>query len=306
MSGNRIPHAFLFYGMEGVGKRTISLVFAKALNCMTQQNDACGQCGSCLKAVRGNHPDLKIIEPKGQYIRIQEIRDLQQQMTFRPYDGGWRIFILVDAEKMNITAANALLKTLEEPTPANVLILISSRPYLLPPTVQSRCQPLRFSPLERDVVNRYLRERLAIPEGPAAILASASGGSIGRAVEMNDADYLSMRNSLLKQFLTIRQDPGGLFSILELFGQERTDILQRLDIIKTCLRDALVLKETGMPDSLMNRDCLDEIRTLAESRSTETLLKNMKTVDRAHRAIDQNANKTLTLETMMFRLVLTS
>jgi DNA polymerase-3 subunit delta' len=286
MSRNRIPHAYLFYGMQGIGKRNTALVFAKALNCQAGQGDACGRCPSCLKADHRNHPDLKIIEPAGQSIRIQEIRELQEQMTFRPFDGGWRIFILVDAEKMNSVAANALLKTLEEPTPCNLLILISARPYQLPLTILSRCQPLRFNPLSRETVERYLRERLFVPADTARLLAASSGGSIGRAIGMNDEDYLSLR----------------FFSIIHAFGQERKDILERLDILRGCFRDALVFKETGMTHYLFNQDRVPEIASFAGVHSAADLLKNIGTVDRAYRAIDQNANKSLTLEAMMFKL----
>ena len=303
MSRNRIPHAYLFYGMQGIGKRNTALVFAKALNCQAGQPDACGRCLSCLKADHRNHPDLKIIEPAGQSIRIQEIRELQEQMTFRPFDGGWRIFIIVDADKMNSVAANALLKTLEEPTPFNILILISSRPYQLPLTILSRCQLLRFNPLSREIVDRYLQERLSVSADTARLLAASSGGSIGRAIAMNDEDYLSLRDKMIESMMGAqRQDPLRFFSIIQAFGQERKDVLERLDILKVCFRDALVFKETGMTHCLFNQDRVPEIQSFAGGYSAADLLKNIRTVDRAYRAIDQNANKSLTLEAMMFKL----
>jgi DNA polymerase-3 subunit delta' len=303
MTSKRIAHAYLFYGMEGIGKRSTALVFAKALNCQEGQGDACGHCSSCLKADHGNHPDLIIIEPAGQSIRVQDIREIQHRMSFRPFEGGWRAFILFDAEKMNSTAANALLKTLEEPTPLNILILASSRPYLLPLTVLSRCQPLRFNPLTRDTVDQYLQKRLGVPPPAARLLAASSGGSIGRAIEMNDADYLSLRNNMLEQVMGgQRQDPLHFFPLIHAFGQERKDVLERLDILKGCFRDALVFKETGMIHYLFNQDRAPEIESFARAHSAADLLKNIRSVDRAYAAIDQNANKSLTLEAMMFRL----
>lgn len=308
ITGGRIAHAYLFYGMPGIGKRSTALIFAKALNCRAAQADACDQCPSCRKADHGNHPDLTVIEPAGQSIRIQEIRALQEQMTFSPYEGGRRAFIMTDAEKMNTTAANAMLKTLEEPAAANMLILISPRPYLLPPTILSRCQPLRFNPLPRETVAGYLAERRSIAETAAVLLAAASGGSIGRAIEMNDEDYLSVRNAMLEQVIGehAENDPLRFFSLAQMFGPERKDILERLNILQACLRDALVYKETGVPDYLMNRDKAEEIRLFAGARSRLKLLDDMRAVERAHRAIEQNANKSLTLETMMFRLAATS
>jgi len=301
MRRDRVPHAYLFYGLPGIGKKSTALVFAKALNCLTVQGDACDRCISCRKSDHGNHPDLRIIEPAGQSIRISEVRELQEQMTYRPLDGNRRIFILADAEKMNSAAANALLKTLEEPTSSNILVLVSSRPYQLPLTILSRCQPLRFSPLTRETVERYLQERLSITTDTARLLAASSGGSIGRAQEMNHEDYLSLRNGVLEQLME-REDPFRIFSAIGAFGKERKDIMERLDIMKICFRDALVYKETGMTHYLLNQDRVPEIQSLAGGYSAEDLLKNIRTVDRAYRAIDQNANKSLTLEAMMFRL----
>ena len=162
LARNRTPHAYLFCGMRGIGKKAAALAVAKAMNCKRGSRDACDACPSCLKIDHRNHPDVVIIEPEGQFIRIQAVRDLQDQMKFRPFEGGTRVFILVDADKMNSTAANALLKTLEEPNRNNLLILISPRPYQLPMTILSRCQMLRFSPLSRETVFQYLRERLSI------------------------------------------------------------------------------------------------------------------------------------------------
>jgi DNA polymerase-3 subunit delta' len=307
ITSNRVPHAYLFYGMAGVGKRSTALVFAKALNCLEGRGDACGRCPSCRKADHGNHPDLRIVEPSGQSIRISDIRDIQHQIAFRPLDGGRRVLILIDAEKMNSTAANALLKTLEEPTQGNILILISSRPYLLPLTVLSRCQPLRYNPLSRETVERYLRERLRTPADTARLLAASSGGSIGRAVGMSGEDYLSLRNEILGQVMALQSgDPLRLYADIQTFGQQREDILARLDILKVCFRDALVYRETGATDYLSNSDRAADIRSVACAHTTADLLQKIRTVDLAGRAIDQNANKSLTLEAMMVRLSLKS
>lgn len=300
---NRVPHAYLFYGMKGIGKRRTALVFAKALNCMAGKGDACGRCAPCRKADHGNHPDLILIEPSGQFIRIQEIRALQEQMTYRPFEGGKRIFIVADADKMNPTAANALLKVLEEPTPSNILILVTSRPYQLPMTILSRCQPLRFNPLTRDTLALYLETRQALPPEKARMLAASSGGSLGRAVEMSKEDYLSLRDELLDRFFIGKnRNPLLLFSLARDFGQDRQEILERLALMKICLRDALVLKETCRIDYLFNQDRAEAFQSFAAASSSETLLSHIGTVDRAWRAIDQNANKSLTLEAMLFKL----
>jgi DNA polymerase-3 subunit delta' len=180
---DRIAHAYLFYGMEGVGKRTTAAVFARALNCGAE-NPPCGDCASCRRAEHKNHPDIVTITEEGPIIKIGTVKELMAQMKFRPREGRMRVFIMPEADRMNPAAANALLKTLEEPSAGNVLLLTSARPHALPMTILSRCQHLRFPPLPREEVARFLQEKKSIAPDAAAILAASSGGSIGKALEM--------------------------------------------------------------------------------------------------------------------------
>jgi len=302
---DRIPHAYLFYGMEGIGKRTVAEVFARALNCKSGRDhlDACDMCSSCLRIDRGNHPDVIQIKAEGQVIRVKEIRELQEQMTFRPFEGGKRIFIIVDADKMNIVSANALLKTLEEPSASNILILITSRPHLLPLTILSRCQHLRFNPLQRETIASFLQEKLSLDRKSSDLISLSSGGSIGKALALNDNSYLIMREEIFDIMSKIMmKDPLRLLFIANDFGQERTEIIERLIILMTGYRDALVYKETGEMDRVINQDHMDIIKSVAESVSGRDILNSLKSVDRAFHAINHNANKQLTLESMMFKL----
>jgi DNA polymerase-3 subunit delta' len=172
-------------------------------------------------------------------------------------------------------------------------------------TILSRCQQLRFNPLNRETVFQYLQKCHSIAPEPARMLASSSGGSIGRALEMIDEDYLSLRNQMMDRLSDERmKNPLQLLSFVNDFGQDRKSILERLDIMRICFRDALVYKETTTIDPLFNQDRLPMIRSFADKLSGTDLLRNIIAVDRACRAIDQNANKSLTLEAMMFKLAL--
>lgn len=302
---NRLPHALLFYGMEGIGKKTTALVFAKALNCLTGNHDACDACSSCRKVDHKNHLDVVILEAEGQFIKIQAVRDLQQQLKFKPWEGKKRVCIIDDAEKMNDVAANALLKTLEEPPSSNVLILISARPYQLPATVVSRCQQLSFNPLTEDDVASFLKERLSLETEAAQMLASSSGGSIARALELHSGDYLAMRNELMEMISGGHmQSPLMRLSLVRRFGDDRDEVLERLGILRMCCRDVLFYKETGKRRGLINPDRIDVIRTLAEKLSAKDIINNIKTIDRTLRAVELYADRTLALEVMMLRFVL--
>lgn len=301
----RVPHAYLFSGMTGVGKRTVALALAKMINCTgdVTASDACNRCPSCLKMDHGNHPDLLCVEPEGQYIRIKAIRDLQAQMQFNPLEGKSRVIIINDADRMNITSANALLKTLEEPAPGNLLILITGNPHGLPRTILSRCQQIRFFPLDREVIASYLKERLSLKKDDAAMIAGAAGGSLAKAIEMAAGDFKSFRDRTLDDLMAIHNNTLlKLLSFSSDFGKDREDIVQKLDIIRACYRDALVYRETGREDALINQDRIDIIGDMARRFDGRALLEYLRAVGQAFHAIDQNANKALTLEAMMFKL----
>jgi DNA polymerase-3 subunit delta' len=302
MAQNRIPHAYLFYGMEGIGKRTTASVFARALNC-DNEDPPCDACPSCRKAEHKNHPDIVMILPEGQFIKIGAVKELQERMKFRPSEGCRRVFVMPEADRMNAPAANALLKTLEEPSAGNILLLTTSRPHALPMTILSRCQHLRFSPLPREEVARFLREKESLDAAAAEVLAASAGGSIGRALEMNREDYLTLRNGILEHLAADNPaDPLRRLAFSARFGTERAEILERLMILRTGYRDALVFRETAETERLIFQDRPAVIEAVAGRLSGRDLLRNMAAVEAAASAIEQNANKSLTLEAMVFKL----
>lgn len=300
----RASHAYLFSGIGGIGKKTLALSFVKALNCQQKDaDDACGKCSSCLKMQRKTHPDLITVEPDGQFIRIAAIREIQEQMKIKPLEGGWRGIIIDEADKLREEAANALLKTLEEPNAFNIFILICSRPHYLLPTIVSRCRQMRFHPLATATVVRFLQERRGMDPERAALLAGLSGGSIGRALDMNKEGVDAYRAKIMELIGNAsKDDPLSLLVFASFLGEDKKQIMQGLDILKTCFRDALILKETRKNEMLINVDQFPLISSLAEQLTGGQIIQNIESVDRAKKAIEQNVNKALTLEAMAFNL----
>lgn len=304
---NRIPHACLFSGMRGIGKRTVAEVFAKVLNCQKKNTlipESCEECSSCQKAVRGTHPDIIRVKPEGQFIHIKEIRDIQEQMAFSPFEGVRRVVIMDEAERMTSVAANALLKTLEETSLSNILILVTPHPYQIPMTVLSRCQHVRFNPLRRETVESYLRDRVLMDQEESTLLASYSRGSIGYALELHEESFLDLRGKLLEIMRGITtKDTLHSLSMIGYLGRDRREVLRALEVLMTGYRDALVFRETGERELLINRDKVEIIQSVAASRSSKDLLRCMRIVEQAMGAIERNANKQLTLELMVFKLI---
>jgi len=305
MVQQRIGHSYVFSGLAAIGKKTLALEFAQALNCenVDEKNGACGQCASCRKMIHGNHPDMHILETQAQFIRIDAIRNIQEQMTFKPLEGRRRLFVINDADKMNEQAANALLKTLEEPSADNIIILVTARPYWLPQTILSRCRHVRMNPLSAETVARFLIEQKQMDSAKASLLASLSAGSIGQALELDSQDMIAFRAELSRLLTAAGQgDPLGLLSLASFLGQDKKEIKQGLKILNTYFRDALVYKETAQASLIINADDLPVVSRLAERLNGGQILQNIALVEKSNETIEMNVNKSLTLEAMAFKL----
>ncbi|MFA5182257.1 MAG: DNA polymerase III subunit delta' [Syntrophales bacterium] len=302
LTGGRLAHAYLFHGREGIGKKAAAMAFAEAILCERKEAEACRACLSCKKTGHGNHPDLITIAAEGAFIKIQAIKDLLHMIAFRPLEGGRRLFIIDEADRMNQTAANALLKTLEEPSPANILVLITSKPYTLPRTILSRCQQIRFSPLRQETVAAYLEKRETLAPETAGMIAAAAEGSIQRALQLNQDDYLVDRKAVMGHIAADHSgDPLRRLSLLRYLGKDKKDVPEKLSILLSCFRDALIWKELPGNQAPVNSAEKDDLQAMTRL-TTNDILSNLQTVSASIRALEYNANKLLTLEAMTFTL----
>jgi DNA polymerase-3 subunit delta' len=298
LATGKSAHAYLFEGIEGCGKKLTALAFIEAVFC--GGTEGCGHCPSCRKISSGRHPDLHLVEPDGAYIKIDQIRELQRELAFRPYEATKKACIIDGAEKLNPAAGNALLKTLEEPPGNALLILITSNPDGVLPTVLSRCQRLIFSALSEAAIDTILRERGSAPEA-ARIIASLAGGSMGKAIEIGEETALVERKGFLEKVGALSLgEITPLFAMAEELAGDKENALELLGLLTAFLRDALLLRCGD--GRVVNTDLLPLVEQEAAQFSGVEIMERIGHVSECRRAITGNVNTRLALEVLLMRL----
>ncbi|MBT3182264.1 MAG: DNA polymerase III subunit delta', partial [Deltaproteobacteria bacterium] len=201
IESKRLPNAYLFVGPKGVGKRLVADCLALSLACLNNKGTwgACGECAGCIKSTNGNHPDQLLVEPSGENIKIDQIRELQSDLRFHSMESAKKIAIVDDADRMTESASNSLLKVLEEPPESTHFVLVSSMSHGLLPTIRSRSQAISFSPLRDGDVAKHIAKGRGISEMDAMRVARFAGGSLGIAMTV-DIDFI---DEVLNKFITI-------------------------------------------------------------------------------------------------------
>jgi len=301
LAGDRLAHAYLFEGPEGIGKRLMAAALARALFCVN--GNGCGDCIPCRKIDHNNHPDLTVVEPDGTQIKIEQIRELQRTLALRPVEAPRRICLIDQAERMNAASGNALLKTLEEPIGATVLVLISSRPDALLTTVRSRCQRLPFARIAQAQIEAALRSQRQLDPQQAHVLAALSGGSFRQALDRDPSVGIDQRRDLLKAVTALSS--GSVLPTLELaetLAGDKELLPEKLEILLSFYRD-LLLHHNGLPDaSLVNIDLTEKIHRVAAREDTVSLLRKLEAIGTCRRNLDRNVNAQLNMEVLLLRL----
>jgi DNA polymerase-3 subunit delta' len=290
----RIHQAYLFTGMEGIGKKVVAMNMAKALNCQGQNGDACDHCAACQRIDKGVYPDCIVVKPDGTVIKIEQIRELQQEISLKPFEARWRVIVIDGAERLTMASANALLKTLEEPPPHTTLILIATSIEGLPRTVPSRCQRIRFTPLTDEEVKKVLANHLV--QDHIDILVPLAAGSPGRAVQSDWQTVHEVKMTLGTAFAS------SLLERLQLaqdLAREEGKGKIFLEILEGWLRDIIVYQEMRDEERLLNRDMIDEIKRVAPHREKEELLQSFWSVRKIRQGVEAHGNLQLALESAL-------
>jgi len=294
---DRVAHAYLFTGVEGCGKRKSALAFVQAVFC--GRDEACGVCPSCRRVAGGQHPDLHILEPDGAFIKIDQVRELQKELSYRPFEAPKKACIIDGAERFNLSSGNALLKTLEEPPGAALMILIATEASAVLPTILSRCQALAFQPLPGGLIETRLVLDGFSAES-ARVAATLCGGSLKRGIEIATDGVLEGRGSFLARVTALSLgDAASLFAAAEEFAADKEGLPGLLELLLSFLRDILIYRST--PGALTNADLAPLIAREAARCSEARIMELIEQLIAMRRMFARNVNARLALEVFFMR-----
>ena len=306
----RLAHAYLFHGEEAIGKRLTAIRLAQALNCEQPPEadglDSCGTCRSCRQIEARIHPDFFVIEPDQEQatrqIKIEQVREIEHQIMYRPLIGERKICLIDDADRMTIGAANALLKTLEEPPAHSLFLVISSRPAALPATIRSRCQALRFTTPARTQVEAALILTREIPPADARFLAIVSEGRLGEALTADVKDTRARRQQLVDLVRPqALQSIGSILSSAEAIakGNHAQDMLTWL---ARWIRDLVLIQVGGDRDQILYLDDVATLEAYAKQADTDSLLALLREIELTEQRATRHLNLHMALEMILLRL----
>lgn len=323
IKSDHLSHAYIFTGQEGVGKTLFAKEFAKALFCKSGKSDSCSSCLNCIRIENNNHPDVSWtdIEEKAKFIKIEDIRNLQYSVRLSPLESEYKMFFIKNADRMNEEAANCLLKTLEEPSPHTIIILITNSITTVKETIRSRCQIIRFHPIPTHVIENQLRSKSDADANKIGWASRFCNGSLGNALALLDDNYYETNNDIVTRMT--QPDMDNLVFAEEIInsylnsGDSLEEKRHTLKSILTCIlqlyRDLLIVKIRNGNDVqrekmfLFNAEREDTLQRYVNYLTQEHIITVIEEILVSIKYIDFNLNINLLVENIITKItVLTS
>jgi DNA polymerase III subunit delta' len=300
---SRIRHAYLIVGSESIGKETLARSLAMTLNCTNEDENArpCGQCSTCKRIASGNHPDMIYSELDGTSgaLKIEEIRNVTGKIALKPYEARYRIAILRDFDHARPQAQDALLKTLEEPPPQALMILLAPSTESVLPTIASRSQVIHLRPISTGVIHDVLVNEKQVPEDQADLLARLSGGRMGWVMQaLAEPSMLEQRTEALNLLENlIPMNRAKRFEIAEDLSKDKLALYPLLELWQSYWRDVLLLCQ-GIGDNPANIDRLESLKQIASHTSADEALTAIQATRTLLSSLSTNLNLRLGIEVM--------
>ncbi len=306
IENNKVSHAYILSGEEGMGRRSLADAFAMTLLCEQGGTEPCMVCHSCKQVLAGTHPDLiYVTHSKPGSIGVDDVREqIGDTIMIRPYSSPYKIYIVEDAEKMTTQAQNALLKTIEEPPSYAVLILITTNEEVFLPTILSRCVTLSLKPLQDSMIKDYLKETLGTSEKEAEIATAFARGNLGRAIRLADSgEFKELYQKVMTLLRNIdTMDIAALLDSIKEMRDANFDINEVLDMLQLWYRDVLMYKVTKDMNLLIFRDEYRLINGMAETIDYAGLEKILSAIDSARARLAANVNMELVMELLLLMM----
>lgn len=296
-----ISHAYILSGEEGMGKMTLARAFAMSLLCST--HDACGSCQSCVRFESDNHPDVIYVKhEKPNSIGVDDIREqIVSDTDIRPYYGGYKVYIVDEAELMTAAAQNALLKTIEEPPEYVVIILLSSHEESFLQTILSRCITLRLRPLHDRMIIEYLLKNYGMEQHQAGVCAAFARGNLGRALALADSErFMEMHGKTIELLKNIYDEP--LYELMDELKELKDDMDEVLNTMKLWYRDVVVFKATQDSNLLIFKEEQQAIKKIADKISFNGLDQVQSAIEKAGARLKANVGFDLVAELLLLTL----
>jgi len=324
LESRRVPGALLFSGEEGVGKKLFAVEVAKALNCRTPKGvEACDQCPACLRIAKFNYPqsdksedweqiirtdhaDVGMVVAPRRVLKVEQMRAIEREANYRPFEGKARVLLVDDAEKLNDSSANALLKILEEPPRTSHIVLITARPAILLSTIRSRCQVIRFSPLTVAEIEAYLSRDPKIKPAEAQLRARLAGGSIARALASDVERFQSQREEMLGvlEALAMTGNWTDLLGAAEQLNdaKHKDDYETSLDVLEGLIRDAWMLGLGAKDELVVNTDLRTQLGKIGQSIDSRKAALWISRIEELREQLTVNINRKVATDALLLSM----
>lgn len=300
---DRPAHAYIISGEADSGKMMLAEAFAAGLLCKTDGDDSCEECDSCKKAINHNHPDIIYVShEKPNTISVDDIREqINDSIIIKPYESKYKIYIVDEAEKMNVQAQNALLKTIEEPPSYAIIILLTANAGAFLQTIRSRCVSLETKPVRRELIRDYLMREALVPDYQADMAAAFSQGNVGKAKSLATlGDFNELKDTVVNLTRRIPEMKAhDFYKEASEWKIEKEHVLEYLDLFQIWYRDVLLYKATSVSTNLIFQDETLHIKKQAEHMTYHGIEEVIKAIDDARAKLNANVSFETTIQQLL-------
>lgn len=306
IQAGKVSHAYIINGPDYSGKKMLAEAFAMALQCEKHGVEGCMECHSCKQAINRNQPDIIYVShEKPNTISVDDIRkQVKEDVEIKPYSSPYKIYIIDEAEKMNVQAQNALLKTIEEPPAYVVILLLTTNAEAFLPTILSRCITLNIKVVPNELIKKYLMSQYQVPDYQADVCVAFAQGNVGKAIQLATSEsFNEIKNSAIQLIRRLTEiDLYEMMEAVKQISEYKLEINDYFDIMMIWYRDVLLYKATADINHLVFKDDVYDIKKSASKSSYEGIEEILEALEKAKTRLKANVNFELVIELLLLTI----